>query len=276
MSYSTPARCATARCGPDRPRRWRRWQRRPSTAPRSAHRILRAGRRAPPARADRHGLGGRAPARCRHVRGRRVGRPCVGHHDPRPAGGGHRGGAQPDVGALRGQSPHGRGRRGGSDRPDDRDRRPGRQLRPGPQRGARDALQGGRPFRHADRGGPAARRKGGRVGRRRRHRPGGRGRRPHRQRADHPPVAPGRRRGRRPRPCPRGRRLFQRPRPGRRPVLRRGRRGHGHPVPALSREPRARRREGAVPGHARHRHHRHDQGRRRTPARRAHRPGRPS
>ncbi len=88
-----------------------------AAAPRPAHRVLRTGRRALPVGADRHGLGGRAPTRRRHLRSRRAGRPRLGHDDPRPAGGGHRRGAQPDLGALRGQPPHRRGRRGGPDRP---------------------------------------------------------------------------------------------------------------------------------------------------------------
>ena len=70
--------------------------------------------------------------------------------------------------------------------------------------------------------------------------------------------------------------LLRRSRPGRRPGLRRGRRGHGHPFPALGREPGARRRQASLPRDARHRHRRHDQGRRRPPTRRAHRPGGPS
>ena len=63
--------------------------------------------------------------------------------------------------------------------------------------------------RHAHGRRPAPRREGGRVGRRRRHRPGRRGRRAHRHRPDDPAAAPGRRRRRRPRPGPRGRRLLR-------------------------------------------------------------------
>ena len=76
-------------------------------------------------------------------------------------------------------------------------------------------------------------------------------------------------------PGPRGRRLLQRAGPGGRPGLRRRRRRHGHPLPALGREPGARRRQGALPRHAGHGHRGHHQGRRRAPAGRAHRPGRP-
>ena len=53
---STRARCATARCGPERRRR----RRAGAAAPGAPHRAVRAGRRALPAGADRHGLGGRA------------------------------------------------------------------------------------------------------------------------------------------------------------------------------------------------------------------------
>ena len=99
---------------------------------------------------------------------------------PRRAGGGHRRGARPHHGPLRRQPAHRRGRRGRAHRADDRDRRPGGQLRPGAQPGPGDPLQGGRAVRHAHGRRPAPRREGGRMGRRRRHRPGRRGRRAHR------------------------------------------------------------------------------------------------
>ena len=209
------------------------------------------------------------------TRGGRAGHPGLGHHEPRRAGGGHRRGAQPDHGPLRRQPAHRRGRRARAHRADDRDGRPGGQLRPGAQPGPGDPLQGGRAVRHAHGRRPPPRREGGRVGRRRRHRPGRRGGRAHRDRPHHAPAPPGRRRRGRPRPGPRRRRLLQRPRPGGRPGLRRGRRRHGDPLPALGREPGARRRQGAVPRHAGDGHRGHDQGRRRAPAGRAHRPGRP-
>ena len=83
-SCSTRARCATARCGPERRRRRRALGR--AVAPGAPHRAVRAHRRALPAGADRHGLGGRAPPGGRHRRGRRAGDPGLGHHDPRRAG----------------------------------------------------------------------------------------------------------------------------------------------------------------------------------------------
>ena len=57
-------------------------------------------------------------------------------------------------------------------------------------------------------------------------------------------------------------RVLQRTWPGGRPVLRRRRRGHGDPLPALGREPGARRRQGAVPRDAGDGHRGDDQGRR--------------
>ena len=74
----------------------------------------------------------------------------------------------------------------------------------------------------------------------------------------------------------RGRRVLQRPRPGGRPLLRGRRHRHGDPVPALSPEPGARRRQGPLSRDARDGHRRHHQGGRRTTAGRAHGPRRAS
>ena len=64
-----------------------------AAAPGAPHRAVRADRRALPAGADRHGLGGRPAPGGRHQRGGRAGHPGLGHHEPRRAGDGHRRGA---------------------------------------------------------------------------------------------------------------------------------------------------------------------------------------
>ena len=274
---STRARCATARCGaePDvaptrgAGRHGSPWH--PALTPSCA-----SGRRPLPHRADRHGLGGRPPAGGRHRRGGRPRHPGLGHHDAGRAGAGHRRGALagptgPSASTCAPTWPTWHERvalmidNG----------RPGGQLRPGAQPGPGRPLQGGRAVRHADGRRPAPRREGGRLGRRRGHRPGRRRRRPHRHRPHLAPAAPGGRRRGRPGPGPRRRRLLRRARPGGRPGLRRGRRRHGDALPALGREPGARRRQGALPGDTGDRHGRDHQGRRRPPAGGAHRPGRP-
>ena len=76
-----------------------------------------------PARADRHGLGRRAAAHRRHVRGGRSRHPGLGHDDLRPARAAIAEVRQPDHRPIRGQPAHRRGRRDRPDRFDDRNRR---------------------------------------------------------------------------------------------------------------------------------------------------------
>ncbi len=103
------------------------------------------------------------------------------------------------------------------------------------------------------------------MGRRRGDRPGRRGRRPYRHRADHLADPFGCRRSRRPGGGHRRRRVLRRARPGGSPLVRRLRDRHGHPVPPLAGEPRARRGQAGLPGHPGDRHHRVQDDRRGTP-----------
>ncbi|MDQ1657862.1 MAG: hypothetical protein QOD41_2945 [Cryptosporangiaceae bacterium] len=98
------------------------------------------------------------------------------------------------------------------------------------------------------------------MGRRRRDRPGRRGRRAHRRGPDLPAVTAGRGRGRDPRG--RGRRVLRRPGACRRAGLRRRRHRHGHPVPAHERQPGRGRGETALPRQVPHGHGRHHPRRR--------------
>ena len=164
------------------------------------------------------------------------------------------------------------GRPGGAD---DRPRGAGGQLRPGPEARAGGPVPGRRVGGDADHRRPAARREGGGLGCRRRHRPGWRGRRPHRLgphlAAD--PGGGGRRGGQG--AGDRRRRILRRPRPGGRPGLRGLGHRHGHPLPAHPGEPGPRRGQAGLPRDTGHRHGGVHRGRRRPPTGHPHRARRP-
>ena len=115
-----------------------------------------------------------------------------------------------------------------------------------------------RPGGDAHRRGPPPRREGGRMGRGRRHRPGSRGWRPHRERAHVAPDPGGGRRRRRSGLRRGGRRLLRRARARGRAGLRGDGHRHGDAVPAHPGEPGARRREVPIPRDAGDRHGRLD------------------
>ena len=222
--------------------------------PGAAHPLLRPGRRPLPHRPDRHGLGGRAPPGGRHRRGRRARHPGLGHDDLRRAGRRHRRGAVPHRRALRRQHAHRRGRRRRPGRADDRQRRPGGQLRPGPEPGLVDRCRtaglvvmptiGAR--RHAEKvaewGVDAVIAQGGEGG-------GHTGTVPTSLLTPAVVDAVGDRVAR-----DRRRRVLRRARPGGRAGLRRVGHRHGDPLPAHPGEPGARRGEAALPADPGDRH----------------------
>ncbi len=207
-----------------------------------------------PDRPDRDGLGGRPPAGGGHRRGRRPRDPGVGHHDRRRTDRRHRRGPGADrhpFGVnLRTDAPDVE-RAGGISWSQSGVKVASFAQAPRPDLVDLAGRRGGRgdPHRRC----PASRREGGRVGSPRRHRPGRRGRRPHRCRPHHAAAPPsGRRRGGQG-GGHRRRRLLHRPRSRRRPRLRSVGYRHGDAVPAHAREHRPRRREEDLPGDARHR-----------------------
>ena len=161
---------------------------------RAAHPALRPARRRVPDRADRHGLGGRAPAGRGHRERGRPRHPGRGHDDVRRAARRDGRGEGAHRQAVRGEPARRPGRRRRPHRPRDEGGRAGRVVRAGAEGGPDQAAQGRRGRGHPVDRRQAPRREGGGVGRRRGARAGRRGRRPHRAGADLAAAAAGRRR----------------------------------------------------------------------------------